>query len=111
MASQCPDCGATFRPGEAACPECGLELDDGDSGTGMAKYTVTFKGVTWATVTVEAADEDAAIEAAFADGFPKLCGHCAGYAQDWKLEIPDDPASWDLDADGAGVSEAREDTP
>jgi hypothetical protein len=31
MADQCPDCGATFRPGEAACPECGLELDDDDS--------------------------------------------------------------------------------
>ena len=27
---QCPDCGATFRPGEAACPECGMELLDDD---------------------------------------------------------------------------------
>ena len=26
--SQCPDCGATFSPGEAACPECGMELYD-----------------------------------------------------------------------------------
>jgi predicted nucleic acid-binding Zn-ribbon protein len=25
---QCPDCGAVFRPGEAACPECGLEMLD-----------------------------------------------------------------------------------
>ena len=30
MAEQCPDCGATFRPGAAACPECGLELHDED---------------------------------------------------------------------------------
>lgn len=30
MGDQCPDCGATFRPGEAACPECGMELYDED---------------------------------------------------------------------------------
>ena len=28
--SQCPECGATFRPGAAACPECGIELYDAD---------------------------------------------------------------------------------
>lgn len=27
-AAQCPDCGATFRPGEAACPGCGVELTE-----------------------------------------------------------------------------------
>ena len=74
----------------------------------MAKYTVTFKGVTWATATVEADNEDEAIEAAFADGFPKLCAHCSGYFEDdWKLEIPDFGDGWDLDADGAGVSPAE----
>lgn len=30
MISQCPDCGATFRPGAPACPECGVELLDDD---------------------------------------------------------------------------------
>lgn len=30
-AEQCPDCGATYRPGEPVCPECGIELlDDAD---------------------------------------------------------------------------------
>jgi uncharacterized OB-fold protein len=25
---QCPECGATIRPGGAACPDCGTELVD-----------------------------------------------------------------------------------
>lgn len=29
-ASQCPDCGATFRPGAATCPGCGMEWPDDD---------------------------------------------------------------------------------
>ena len=26
VASQCPDCGASFRGHPPACPECGMEL-------------------------------------------------------------------------------------
>jgi hypothetical protein len=30
VASQCPDCGASFRGNPPACPECGIELFDED---------------------------------------------------------------------------------
>lgn len=30
--SQCPDCGAIFRPGEPACPDRGMELSDDPDG-------------------------------------------------------------------------------
>jgi hypothetical protein len=65
----------------------------------MTKYIVEFKGVAWATATVEAEDESEAIEAAFEDGFPGLCAQCSGWNKPWTLSIPDDPAAWELDAE------------
>lgn len=65
----------------------------------MAKYIVEFKGVAWATTSVEAEDESEAIEAAFAEGFPTLCAQCSGWAKPWSLEITDEPAGWEVDVE------------
>jgi hypothetical protein len=72
----------------------------------MPKYTVEFKGVAWATAYVEADNAEEAFETAFADGFPRLCAHCSGWNNSYKLEIPDDPAGWEADLDG--VQEVRD---
>jgi hypothetical protein len=71
----------------------------------MATYKVEFKGVAWATDTVEAEDESEAIEKAFAGGFPGLCAHCSGYSQPWTLEITDQADGWDVDAGGVTLAE------
>ena len=71
----------------------------------MAKYIVEFKGVAWATTSVEADSADEASEAAFAEGFPHLCAQCSGWNKPWNLEISEDPAGWDLDIE-SGVREA-----
>jgi uncharacterized Zn finger protein (UPF0148 family) len=36
-ASQCPDCGATFRPGAATCPGCGMEWPDDPESAAIEK--------------------------------------------------------------------------
>jgi hypothetical protein len=71
----------------------------------MPKFTVEFKGVAFATDTVEVEDEADALEAAFPNGFPTLCAHCSGYGQAWTLEITEDPGAWDVAGGGVRAVE------
>lgn len=65
----------------------------------MTKYHVGFTG--WASfgVTVEAEDEDDAVDKAY-DYAPQVCALCSGYGKPWYLEISDD---WE--PDGVEVDE------
>lgn len=77
----------------------------------MPKFTVEFKGSTFAQTTVEAEDENEAIELAFAEGgFPDLCGQCSGWGKGYTLSIPDDSACWEPVSvtDEAGTELLRE---
>jgi hypothetical protein len=63
----------------------------------MAKFLVEFKGTTHYSVTVEADDEDEAAELAGAQPIPGLCAGCSGWGREFRLEIPDDPACWEVE--------------
>jgi hypothetical protein len=53
----------------------------------VAKYNVNLIAAVNLSVTVEADNEDAALEAAM-DQAPGLCGHCTGWGQKtWCLEL------------------------
>lgn len=62
------------------------------------KYRVTFAAKVFASAVVDAEDEGAALEAAFAESFPSICGQCSGWGRDYSLEFPDDPACWEWES-------------
>lgn len=59
------------------------------------------------TVTVEAADEGAAIEEAFANVPRDICANCSGWGQNWSREL----GEWDVarNGDGTDVQPERKD--
>lgn len=52
----------------------------------MPRYRVSLETGASLFVTVEAEDEEAAIEAAYDNG-QYLCAHCTGWGQDWGLDL------------------------
>jgi kynurenine formamidase len=58
----------------------------------MPKYRVHFEAVADLRLTVEAANEEDAIETAF-DNLPgDICAHCTGWGKKWSREI----GEWDI---------------
>lgn len=57
------------------------------------KYNVCFSGYASFSTEVEAEDAEDAIEFGY-DKSPFICAQCAGWGQDYSLEIPD---TWDVD--------------
>jgi hypothetical protein len=67
-------------------------------GRPMPKFDVYFKGTANYKITVEAEDDQDALNVA-CDEFedtPSLCLHCSGYSREWSLEIPDDRSCWEV---------------
>lgn len=60
----------------------------------MPKYRVTMNTQAWAYVTVEAGDEDEAIDLAFNEP-PDICAQCSGWNEDYTLEL----GEWDAAED------------
>jgi hypothetical protein len=56
----------------------------------MPKYRVYMQTTASTCITVDAEDEDAAIDAAYEYGTPSLCAYCSGYNQSHNLELGDD---------------------
>lgn len=61
----------------------------------MAKYRVHFQSGASCTVTVEAEDEEAAIEAAYDELPGGICAQCSGWGQEWSIDL----GEWDLEKD------------
>lgn len=68
----------------------------------MSRYQVVLETTASAYITVEAEDEEAAIEAAF-DHLPGICAQCSGWGQagmsldlgEWELPRTDDGSDTD----------------
>ncbi len=67
----------------------------------MAKYDVSMTTCAYAIVTVEADNEDDAMERALEEGPTSICAQCSGWGANWSLDLggwdiaddyPDDPA-------------------
>lgn len=67
----------------------------------MAKYDVSMTTCAYAIVTVEADNEDDAMERALEKGPTNICAQCSGWGMPWSLDLggwdiaddyPDDPA-------------------
>lgn len=59
----------------------------------MAEYTIHFTTTVSSSVTVEAADEEEAIEKAY-EGLPgSMCAQCSGWGQPWNR---DESGEWEV---------------
>lgn len=58
----------------------------------MAKYDVSMTTRAYAIVTVEADNEDDAMERAFEEGPTSICAQCSGWGMPWSLDLGD----WDI---------------
>jgi hypothetical protein len=63
--SECPDCGAVFRPGAAVCPECGIELHEDDSGSAQDKLDAVVIKVMTALRAKFSCNDEAGIDSGF----------------------------------------------
>lgn len=61
----------------------------------MAKYRVYYSTSVSVGVTVEAADEDEAMDKGFDEIPSGVCAQCSGWGQPWELELGDD---WEPDS-------------
>lgn len=59
----------------------------------MPKYMVNFVATASMTITVEAEDAEAAIEAAHEDAPTGVCAQCSGWGQDFSLDLS---GEWEL---------------
>jgi hypothetical protein len=55
----------------------------------MAIYKVQLQRADWVTLTVEAEDEDAALDAAYELAPGEPCGQCSGWGESWYLDVGD----------------------
>ena len=66
----------------------------------MPKYSVDFETSVSVTITVEADDEDAAIDKAYDEIPSSVCAQCSGWGQKWSLDLGEfelyEPKSEDL---------------
>jgi hypothetical protein len=51
------------------------------------RYRVQWRTYAWAYTTVEAEDEEDAIEQSFRNGYPTICAQCSGWGQEHSLEL------------------------
>lgn len=56
----------------------------------MPTYSIGFRTGAFTTVTIEADNLDQALEEAYKEGFPSLCGQCAGSGRDQSMDLGDD---------------------
>lgn len=75
----------------------------------MPKYRVAMSATVNLNITVEADDEDAAIEAAYEEMPGDLCAHCAGWGRNWSRDLGEFEVDEDIhDKDGNVVGRAVE---
>jgi hypothetical protein len=56
----------------------------------MPKYIVWFTTVASTSISVEAENKEAAIDAAYECEFPTICAQCSGWGRDFNLELGDE---------------------
>ena len=71
----------------------------------MTTYNVYLRTYAHTVVTVEADNEDDALEAAITGDLPTICAHCTGYGSSHNLELCDEwePAVGADEPDSAAV--------
>mgnify|MGYP000184366729 CR=1 FL=1 len=53
----------------------------------MPTYSVNFETTASVTITVEAEDEDAAVDLAYDEIPSSVCAQCSGWGQKWSLDL------------------------
>lgn len=56
----------------------------------MPKYEVRLAKTLWTTVTVEADDEEAALETVFENEPRRICAQCSGWGEPWDVSDDDE---------------------
>lgn len=61
----------------------------------MPKFRVHMSAVSSYSITVEADDYEAAIDAAYQESYPSICAQDSGWRQPWSLDLGE---TWETDA-------------
>lgn len=61
----------------------------GEEHVAKRRYRVQFETSAWCSVTVEAADEDEAVDLAYEEIPSGVCAQCSGWGQSWSLGLGD----------------------